>query len=704
MQTAKSTILIVMAICLSNLAFARAPKPEPVDLNRQGENLLVDYSVQLELLKADIQKAAPQIDKKKNAAYQKARKAERHADAQVKGAQAALNKNKNRGLLRHRQSWVKRSTVAKGEIEQRVKKAKAMTGPDAAKTLAAAEKELVDIIDNLANAHKNLKICEAAAKEAKRHEAGLANNLKAAQKALPIAKANTIKALNALGLQDYLTSDKLDVKLAKLTMLSQATPRRLAEFAQQGETQANLINKLLTDSDLLVQVMLADGPTGKNYGRAMQIYTDIQKASPKAKDGTLQRLALAVALQHATPIGQRNANASKDAPKTVNPVNRYMHYEKAYFAGELDPAFKDLTVWDYRMVVDSGAPDETLTWGRQMLGNYRPDHITNPNYYWRYVSAVRTDIQYGSKEQRDDKPELQFFQNILMNGGVCGRRAFFGGFMLRAFGLPTVKRPQRGHAALAHWTPDGWVPCFGGPWGSGWAVGPNGGPRRQSDLIFLAETQGRMAGKEYIQVKRAQWTALASAENKAFFNALATDVQRKVSEEAKAKTLAAVGTDIGEANESKVKEKLKSIKLTDNKITVSKCCGAITIPAAATSRPTDNTDKIKFMPSNLGGMQLHYERLGKKQETFEYTFDAVKAGKYQLTARVATPSWKQHLTVKANCSKPVDIALPHTVGMWDTTKPVQIELAKGKNVLTFSRDHEKLKGLTIKDFTLKPVN
>ena len=31
-------------------------------------------------------------------------------------------------------------------------------------------------------------------------------------------------------------------------------------------------------------------------------------------------------------------------------------------------------------------------------------------------------------------------------------------------------------------------------------------------------------------------------------------------------------------------------------------------------------------------------------------------------------------------------------------------LPRGKNVLTFSREHEGLKGLTIKDFTLKPVN
>ena len=55
-----------------------------------------------------------------------------------------------------------------------------------------------------------------------------------------------------------------------------------------------------------------------------------------------------------------------------------------------------------------------------------------------------------------------------MNGGVCGRRAFFGRFILRAFGVPTIARPSRGHAALARFTPEGWVVCLGGGWGAGW--------------------------------------------------------------------------------------------------------------------------------------------------------------------------------------------------------------------------------------------
>ena len=114
----------------------------------------------------------------------------------------------------------------------------------------------------------------------------------------------------------------------------------------------------------------------------------------------------------------------------------------------------------------------------------------------------------------------------------------------------------------------------------------------------------------------------------------------------------------------------------------------ITIPAAACSKPTKSTRQDP----------LHEERPGRDAvalqparaaEPFEYTFNAPAAGKYALTARVVTPSWKQHLLVAANgAKKPADIALPFTVGMWETTKPVEISLVKGSNVLCFSHESE----------------
>jgi len=386
-------------------------------------------------------------------------------------------------------------------------------------------------------------------------------------------------------------------------------------------------------------------------------------------------------------------------------VKRYLHYEKAFLDGELDPGFKDLSVWDYRWVANGDEPDEILAWGRKMLHNYRPDEITTSDYRWRYVKSVKTEVKYGSQDQKNDLPTLHQYQNIIMNGGVCGRRAFFGRFILRSFGLPTLARPQKGHATLVHWTPAGWVINLGAGWGWGWTT-------LGEDTDFLAYTQARKVEKAFPQVLRAKWagTVLGEAntfgfndEATGFWNGVALYQQRKIIDESKAVALAAVGTDIGEANESKEKDVVETVTLTeaDRKIVVGKD-GVITIPATACSKPTAPTEKLIFMKSSLGGMQLHYSRNGKPED-FEYTLDVPTAGKYALSARVVTTSADQHLFVAVNDAKePIDIAVPFTVGMWDKTPAVEVTLVKGPNVLRFSRV-DPLKGLSIRDFTLTPV-
>jgi len=684
--------LIAMAVGASSVWAAKQQAPE-VELNFAGRKLSERYAGMLAELRAEIVKAVPAVDEQKKSAYLKAREVGTAAYAKVKAAQQRLDKARTaKALVDHAWEWIGAAEKNIAMAQEKLEKATTETEHD------AAQKELIRWQKNRDAGIRALKKHEQALLD----EPKLVRELESAREALA-----HMQAIHALNLESFLASDKLDAPLAKYVVLSEATPRGLAEFAQQGKAQEQLVERLLADADLMLQMVVADGAKGGKYGRAMDIYAAIRKASAKATGGVLQRLALAISLEHAVPVKQRNPEARPDAPATVNPVNRYLHFEKALLRGELDRGFEELSVWDLRMVVNGNEPDETLAWGRKMLRNYRPDHISTSDYRWRYVAIVRTDIKYGSQDNKYDKSELQFFQNILMNGGVCGRRAFFGRFILRAFGVPTTARPQRGHASLAHWTPDGWVVCLGGGWGAGWAGGPY-----NSDLNFLATTQARNTGEPYLQVKRAQWIGDLMGEKRtlgliggdpAFWNAVALYTQRGIIEGARAKTLAPVGEDIGEANESKQKDVIEEVTVTeeDRKIVVG-AGGVITIPAAACSKPTNSTRKIVFMKSNLGGMQLHYNRLGNPEE-FEYTFEAPAAGKYALTARVVTPSWKQSLLLTANgAKKPIDIALPFTVGMWETTQPVEVALVEGKNVLRFSRE-EPVKGLTIKDFTLEPL-
>lgn len=609
--------------------------------------------------------------------------------------------NKARGLVRHaKDKWIR--DAEKGIAKTKVKLNNAKTDEER----QAAQKELANWQNNREEGLEALKERQAALDAVMVDEPKLKKDLELAKEALKNAQRNTLENFEQLGLSTVLKSDKLDSKLVKFAVLNEATPKGLAAFAQQGKKQEQLVESLLLDTDLMKEMLIADGARGGKYGRAMEIYTDIQKASPKAKDGALQRLALAVSLQHAVPTNQRNPNNATDAPVAVDPIKRYLSYEKAFLAGELDPAFKDFSTWEYRMVIYGQEPDEISDWGRQMLRNYRPDHIANPDYRWRYMASVRTDIPYCHGYEKNDRPDLQFYQNILMNGGVCGRRAFFGRFMLRAFGIPTTARPQPGHAALAHWTPSGWVVCLGAGWGGGWTK-----TIYKKDLDFLATTQARESNEDFIEVKRAQWIGDIFGEEKiyglhsdepGFWYRASLDKQRSIIKEAK--TIAAVGEELGEANESKVKYNEVTADPTDEdrKILVS-ADGRITIPAVACSKPTKSTKKILFMSSNLGGKQLHYNRVGKP-ETFEYKFEVPKAGIYNLTAKIVTPSKDQTLFVSVNGSEnTIEMKLPFTVGMWDECKPVKVKLEKGKNILKFSREGKNVKGLTIKEFNLTPV-
>lgn len=706
-MTTKPFSFIAMALLITAIAgpgtVAQRRSVTRVALTPRGHELEAAYAERLETLRGELRKVVRPPSPRKKAAWNGAKEAEKTAKAALTAAKQALGEVKTaKALVGHAKGkWI--GGADRGIAKARAALEKATTDTER----AAAQKALAKWQDNRSAGLQALKERQARLDEALRAQPRLVEAVESAEQALARSERRAMKAVDRLGLRSFLSSGRWDARLARYVLLLEATPRGLATFAQQGEAREKLVEAMLADEDLVLQMVVADGARGGKYGEAMAIYADIQAASRRSKKGALQRLAVAVALEHATPVKQRNPKRASSAPTLVDPVARYLHYEKAFVDGELDPGFGELSVWDYRMVVDGNEPDDTLAWGRTMLRNYRPDHVYSSDYRWRYVAAVRTDVRYGSQDNRYDKPELQFFQNILMNGGVCGRRAFFGRFILRAFGIPTTARPQRGHAALAHWTPDGWVVCLGAGWGSGWTK-----TRYRSDLDFLATTQARADRSRYLQVKRAQWIGDLFGEkrvfgfqagNPGFWYGVSLYRQRALNRESKAATLSAVGEELGEANESSVKYALEAASVTeeDRRVTVDDQ-GVITIPAVACRTPRKSTRKIIFMPSNLGGKQLHYSRTGRPRD-FEYVLDVPAGGRYELRARVVTPSWGQRLVVSVNGKQSVPMPLPHTVGLWGLTSPVEVALTAGQNVLRFRHESEGYaKGFTIRHFSLAP--
>ncbi len=647
-----TTRSLACGICLGiSLGFANisdiAAKPSrPASLSEKGKQLQPQYEAMLAGLKAEIVKEVPTIPEKEKSALMEARAGVAKATADTRDAKEALKKGVDAD-----------NSAQKGKSKRRVGAAKRESANPAAAAYQAAQDALAKAVAT---------------------ELAVANDL--------------LKKLDS-----FLSSNKLDAKLALCTVLVDATPKGLAEFASQGKEQATVVKKLLADEALIKAMLAAGGPKDGKYGRAAEIYAAIQTASPRAKDGLYQKLALAVSLEHASPVGQKNPVAATNAPATVDPVRRYQYLEKASLDGELDPAFKTLGVWELRHVVNGNEPDEMLTWGRDMLRNYRPDHVLNPDYGWRYSKSVNTDVRYLTDYAKNDVPTLHFYQNIIKNGGVCGRRAFFGRFIIRSFGLPTLPRPQKKHGALVRWTPEGWVTNLGGGWGCPTALGV----MNLSDEDFLIESQVRRNPTGHAKALRAQWAGDALGERKyeslkpeigGIWNILSLYAKRAAVGD-KTVALEALGEELGEANESEEVRSRAVVKAkvteADKKIVIAPN-GTITIPAAAASG-------AQILGSFSGGHQIFS---GSGSITFDV--DVRSAGKYALTAKVVTVQDNPKMQLIANNASPVEIAVPYTIGKWAQTPAAEVTLAGGKNTLRLNRQNGS-RGLSIKEFTLTPV-
>lgn len=515
-----------------------------------------------------------------------------------------------------------------------------------------------------------------------------------------LAEANLLNSTRALlaDLDASLASDSLDGKLMTIAILAHGTPRRLAEFAQQGQAEAALLDTLFADETLMKQILAAGRANGGNYGKAMQIYAAIQDKSERAREvgSIFQRLALGTAIEM----------------DSTNPVERYLHYEKAYLDGELDPAFKDMTAWECRFITSGERSLEDLAWMREMLRTYRPDHIRNQNQKWRYVGIVKSDFPYTNT--RKDPEFGTTSQQALALGGSCGPRAWFGRLASRAFGIPARKHPQVAHGAMSHWTPTGWTVNLGA-W---WSHSPGG-------LDFYLDSRAREFPEAYMQVVRAEWIGDALGEDYvdriyygqrggfwkslAFFKKEVMVADAAIAKSEDEKALEAMTADeaktiLGETDEfdgEEEEEPSLTIQEEHRKIVFAED-GTITIPAVACTNPTGNTSRIAFMESWDGGWQVHYQRLGGLPEMLKYEFELPADGTYTLTARVARVSAEQKGICRINRRTLVDLSLPYTKGAWQGTEPVTVDLREGRNTLLFTCPTGN-RGVSIKHFTLTPT-
>jgi hypothetical protein len=556
-----------------------------------------------------------------------------------------------------------------------------------------------------------------------------------------LKEKNQTEAMEAAGallsdLTPLLSSDVLDPKLMRIAILNHGTPRGLAEFAQQGADEEQLLERLFADEALMRQILEAGGANGGEYGEAMQVYAAILKASERAREvgSIFQRLALGTSihmpwLQAETKAVKLDADAEAgaDAPTLppqdkkkggvygivyrtetgVAQVPRYLHYEKAFLDGELDPAFKDMNTWECRFITDSEYSNEDLAWTRQMMRIYRPDHITMEDTQWRYVRFIKSDVPYCSTTNDPSlgtRPQME-----IALGGICGRRAFLGRLTSRAFGIPSRASTQTGHGAMSHWSPNGWVICLGAWWSVAWC-----GP--QSGLDFLLDSQSREFETDYQQILRAQWLGDAFGEENVsispgklgvgggFWDGLAFANKQIIVKRAEVKALElAGGMKLGESDELLGDEQGTDIEIPDaEKEIKTSSDGIITIPAVACYSPRKSSDRILFLKSWDKGYQLHYSRLGQRPELFKYNIEAPADGEYELTTVASTVSRGVEVLVRINRDEPVSFDIPYTKGFWETSKPLKVKLTQGRNVISITARTPN-RGVSLKNWQLKPV-
>ncbi len=660
-----------------------------------GKRLKSGFTSDLQSLQEEISRALPKVGSNGFTNLENAVKATAAAAAKADAAQKDLGQiAAAKGLIDHANGkWIGGAKKEIAAAEAALKNAKTADERKAAESqLAAAQK-------GLAEGEAALKERTAAYEKAKADEKTLSRNHEEAQAELAKAKAHEADAAKSLlgSLDSFLASSSLDGKLAKAFILTAATPDALADFAEKSTENVEVVQQLLADESLMMEMMMAGGARFGKFGEAMKIFSTIQKVSPKAKEGVFRRLALATSLEHANPIAQNNSPNVKDQSTHIHPVKRYLHFENAFLAGELDPAFKILNAWEMRFVVNSEEPDEILAWGREMLRTYRPDHIYNPDYGWRYVNSVRSEVPYGSQNVQYDIPSNHQHQNIMLNGGVCGRRAFFGRFILRSFGIPTWGVTQKAHAALSHWTPKGWVVNLGAGFQHSWWDKDD---VKLTGNQFLLETQARAHKDAYIKIVRAEMVSRILGEKA--YNERSNEpggswsnfaIQQSRVLAANATDLGALGQELAEANEKE--QQLQSEAASKADLEITEKDGALTIPAVAHK---ETSGKSATMRSFSSGMQIHAFGGFKA----EYRINAPRAGNYLLTVKVATAQTGQKFLFTMNGTSLAEQPAPYTIGLWQSTQAIPVTLKSGINSLEFAIA-EGGRGVTMKEFILTPA-
>lgn len=504
-----------------------------------------------------------------------------------------------------------------------------------------------------------------------------------------------VKAANKIFEKLDVTESSCEKYMMKGCIIVKATTAGLAEFCAEDRKHGKLIDHLFKEASLMKDMLTHGGAKDGNFGASMKIYTDILATFSDSDDEYTEvnkKIALAVALELATPMWEF------DTKIEVNPVERYIHYRDAYKAGELDPAFPHFSIWELRHVVNSDAKNDQLKWGRYMLMNYAPYISVVTDLSMQYAYILETDVLIRSPSWTGDP---RTYQMVLSGGGKDMVNAWFGRYICKAFGIPTWGCEQSGKYGFTKWTEEGWVTCMGMAWDEcEWD--------ETTGIDFKGETDARAAVSEEDYYKKfILLECLAEVmdgrrgevpeEERTILHPLRlwrslSIVQKALMLEPGApENFKRDGESPVKTNKEKYMEMFE-LDEPDDEIKTKK--DKITLPMGIAHTLFGNVMRIACLK---GGKQINFA--GPGQCEFDLP-DDIEPRTYKVVFEVNTVHRKQATTtIAVDMDDPVAIKIPYTLGVWQKTAPVEIQLEPGQS-LTFKREKGNL-GLALRRIYLE---
>ena len=503
-------------------------------------------------------------------------------------------------------------------------------------------------------------------------------------------------------LQALLKDGEFRTVLNQWQLITKTSADKLGAFSKASPDNREFLNWLMKSAPVMDLYLEANVPIGiaareeNTYtlgAEALEIWKQIRKADPDSKDGIYLKLAIATAI---APPGSVNIGAG-GAAKHAEPVDRYEYYKKAYQNKELLPSFEHLTVWEYSLIVCSGATHEDLTWARKMVNTFRPDLRDKE----RVVKSTSLVWRRAAPKQFYPNGYVNF-KNVLAGGGKCGPKSSWGVMVNQTFGIPAIGVGQPGHACVAYKAayPEN-QPQPGHAWkvdyGRGWQVSKLIGLTGEDFLAGVAE---REYAAEFSQVEHLRWlaSALSPAGRAAPVMAVAQSVRKSL-----ATKIAAAGA----LAPKKLTPKPAYEPLTRSTEPAKAVDGVIRVEAAAFAKTGGKISwggqkpYVEVFVSHTGGKQVYFEQQMKEQWA-EYIVEVPRSGTYEVVMKAACINVDQSLEICSGANVIATVPIPLEFGLWVQSSPVELKLAKGVQTLriqTSTKQHTR--GIALRSFELK---